>query len=148
MNKEILDSYVAEGWLMSQVHPTLPLTIYNYTQKTQYDGHWDEVTLACRGLIVDSSTGEILVRPIPKFFNYEEKIEEAEGLINSSEYIYVQEKMDGSLGIIFNYKGEWILSSRGSFTSDQAVKGTEILKSRYNLDKFDKNVAYFCEIIY
>ena len=146
MNKEILDAYVAEGWLMSQVHPTLPLTIYNYTQKTQYDGHWDEITLACRGLIVDSSTGEILVRPIPKFFNYEEVPNEVPLL--DSEYIHVQDKMDGSLGIIFNYKGEWILSSRGSFTSDQAVKGTEILKSRYRLDKFVSEVAYIVEIIY
>jgi len=146
MNKEILDAYVAEGWLMSQVHPTLPLTIYNYTQKTQYDGHWDDVTLACRGLIVDSSTGEILVRPIPKFFNYEEVPNEVP--LSDSEYLYVQDKMDGSLGIIFNYKGEWILSSRGSFTSDQAVKGTEILKSRYKLDKFMPEVAYIVEIIY
>jgi len=148
MNKEILDSYVDEGWLMSQVHPTLPLTIYNYTQKTQYDGHWDDVTLACRGLIVDSSTGEILVRPIPKFFNYEERIDENENLINSSEYIYVQEKMDGSLGILFNYKGEWVFSSRGSFTSDQAVRGFEIIKSKYNLDKFMSEVAYIGEIIF
>jgi RNA ligase len=148
MNKEILDAYVAEGWLMSQVHPTLPLTIYNYTQKTQYDGHWDEVTLACRGLIVDSLTGEILVKPMPKFFNYEEKIDETEDLIDSSEYIYVQEKMDGSLGILFNYKGEWVFSSRGSFTSDQAIKGMEILRSKYDLSKFIPDVAYIGEILY
>ena len=72
MNKELLDKYVADGWLVTQKHPTLPLSIYNYSQKTQYDGHWDEVTLACRGLIVDSSTGKVIVRPFPKFFNYEE----------------------------------------------------------------------------
>ena len=130
MNKELLDKYVADGWLVTQKHPTLPLSIYNYSQKTQYDGHWDEVTLACRGLIVDSSTGKVIVRPFPKFFNYEEV--ESEVPWETSEYVYVQEKMDGSLGILFYYlEGmEWVLATRGSFTSSQAIKGMEILKSK------------------
>jgi len=37
MTKDTLDKYVEEGWLISQVHPTLPLTIYNYSQATQYE---------------------------------------------------------------------------------------------------------------
>jgi hypothetical protein len=146
MNKETLDKYVSEGWLVSQKHPTLPLAIYNYSQSTQYEGNWDDVTLSCRGLIVDSGTGEVLVKPFPKFFNYEEVEEEVPW--ESSEYVYVQEKMDGSLGILFNYKGEWILATRGSFTSPQAVRGMEILKSKYNLDNFNPNIAYMVEIIY
>jgi RNA ligase len=56
--------------------------------------------------------------------------------------------MDGSLGILFNYNGEWLLATRGSFTSDQAVKGLEILKSKYDLKRFIPNVTYLCEIIY
>ena len=146
MNKEILDKYVADGWLVTQKHPTLPLSIYNYSQKTQSDGHWDEVTLSCRGLIVDSSTGKVIIKPFPKFFNYEEV--EAEVPWETSEYVYVQEKMDGSLGILFNFNCEWILSTRGSFTSDQAIKGLEILKAKYILDAFEPSAAYICEIIY
>jgi RNA ligase len=146
MNKETLDRYVSEGWLVSQKHPTLPLAIYNYSQSTQYEEHWDDVTLSCRGLIVDSETGEVLVKPFPKFFNYEEVEEEVPW--ESSEYVYVQEKMDGSLGILFNYKGEWILATRGSFTSPQAVRGMEILGSKYNLDNFNSSIAYMVEIVY
>jgi RNA ligase len=146
MNKELLDKYVADGWLVTQKHPTLPLSIYNYSQKTQYDGHWDEVTLACRGLIVDSSTGKVIVRPFSKFFNYEEVPDEVPW--KTSDYVYVQEKMDGSLGILFNFNGEWVLSTRGSFTSDQAIRGMEILRSKYILDAFEPSAAYICEIIY
>ena len=127
MNKELLDKYVADGWLISQKHPTLPLAIYNYSQKTQYDGHWDDVTLSCRGLIVDTETGEVIIRPFEKFFNYEEVPEEIPW--ETSDYIYVQEKMDGSLGILFRYKDDWILATRGSFTSAQAVRGMKIIKS-------------------
>jgi RNA ligase len=146
MNKELLDKYVADGWLISQKHPTLPLAIYNYSQKTQYDGNWDEVTLSCRGLIVDTETGEVIIRPFEKFFNYEEVPEEIPW--ETSDYIYVQEKMDGSLGILFRYKDDWILATRGSFTSAQAVRGMEIIKSKYNLEKFEHTAAYLVEIIY
>jgi RNA ligase len=147
MNKKILDKYVEEGWVIKQSHPTLPLSIYNYSQATQYEKKWDEITLACRGLIVDDSTGEVIIKSFPKFFNYEEVAEDIPW--TSSDYVYVQEKMDGSLGILFNYKGEWIMATRGSFTSVQAIKGLEMVKARYNdLRSFEPAIAYLCEIIY
>lgn len=146
LTKQILDQYVVEGWLIRQSHPTLPLSIYNYSQSTQYESHWDEVTLSCRGVITDDLTGEVIVKPFSKFFNYEEVPNEVPW--TTSEYVYIQEKMDGSLGILFNYKGEWILSTRGSFTSEQALRGMQILKSSYILDTFEKSIAYICEIIY
>jgi RNA ligase len=138
--------YHNKGLLYKQVHPTLPLTIWNYTEKVQYESLWDDFTILCRGLVTDDK-GSIVARPFPKFFNYEEVIDK--GVIPwDSEYIHVQEKMDGSLGILFNYEGEWILATRGSFTSDQAIKGLEIIKRNYDLKRFVKEVAYLCEIIY
>ena len=147
VNKKTLDKYVEEGWIIRKSHPYLPLSIYNYSQKTQYEKYWDDITLMCRGVITDDSTGKIIIKPFPKFFNYEElKINDIPW--ETSEYIYLQEKMDGSLGISFNYGGEWILSTRGSFTSDQAIKGLEILRSKYNLDSFNPLFSYILEIIY
>jgi hypothetical protein len=147
VNVETLNKYYKDGWLIKQTHPTLPLTIWNYSQTTQYEGKWDEVTTMCRGLITDDTNGKILVRPFPKFFNYEEVA--GKGMIpTKGDYVYIQEKMDGSLGIFFNYEGEWIMATRGSFTSDQAIRGMEILKSKYIPEVFEPSVAYLCEIIY
>jgi RNA ligase len=129
---------------MKQSHPTLPLSIYNYTQATQYESKWDEVTLMCRGLVLDDA-GNIIARPFGKFFNYEEVYNQVP---TKGDYVYVQEKMDGSMGILFYYEGEWIMATRGSFTSDQAVKGMEIAKRLFNLDAFEKSITYLCEIIY
>ena len=144
---EILNKYYIDGLLYKQTHPTLPLTIWNYTEKVQYEGLWDEVTLQCRGLISEDTTGKVLVRPFKKFFNYEEAL--SKGTIPSKgDYVYIQEKMDGSLGILFNYENQWIMATRGSFTSEQAIRGMEILKSKYILDVFEPSVAYMCEIIY
>jgi hypothetical protein len=147
MNLQTLHRYYEDGLLYKQTHPTLPLTIWNYTEKVQYEGLWDEVTLSCRGLITEDTTDKILVRPLKKFFNYEELIGK-DVIPPKGDYVYIQEKMDGSLGILFNYNNEWIMATRGSFTSDQAIKGLEILKSKYILDTFEPSVAYLCEIIY
>ena len=147
MNLQTLHRYYEDGRLYKQTHPTLPLTIWNYTEKVQYEGLWDEITLSCRGLITEDTTGKILVRPFKKFFNYEEVVDK-DVIPSKGDYVYIQEKMDGSLGILFNYNYEWIMATRGSFTSNQAIKGLEILKSKYILDTFEPSVAYLCEIIY
>jgi RNA ligase len=149
MNVETLNKYCENGLLYKQTHPTLPLTIWNYTEKVQYEGLWDEVTVQCRGLITENTTGKVLVRPFAKFFNYEEVVDK-NVIPLKGDYVYVQEKMDGSLGILFCYEGQWIMATRGSFTSEQAIRGMEILKKRYPV--FDRawlqEYTYLVEIIY
>ena len=141
MDLATLKQYEAEGWLYSQTHPTLPLTIWNYSQTTQYEGKWDEVTLACRGLVTDDE-GNIVARPFKKFFN----IEEAKHKPTSEFEVF--EKMDGSLGILFRYGMEWIFASRGSFTSEQAIKFKEIFYRDYGPLWLSGNNTYLFEIIY
>ena len=139
---EILNRYHGDGWLIKQTHPTLDLTIWNYSPRVQYERQWDDITIQCRGLVTNSK-GEIVARPFKKFFNYEEH--KPEDLPNEEFVVY--EKMDGSLGILFYYENEWILATRGSFTSEQSIKGTEMLK-KYPLEKLDRNNTYLFEIIY
>lgn len=143
--KERLDELVEAGYLISQDHPTLDLTIYNYSQKTQYESHWIPETLACRGLVMNSE-GRVVARPFSKFFNASEVEDQIPNLP-----FEVYEKMDGSLGIFFWYSTEDALhpvfASRGSFTSEQADKGWKMLqKLPY------RNLAYghthLFEIIY
>ena len=184
---QTLEKYHIDGLLQKQTHPTLDLTIWNYTPKVQYERLWDDITIQCRGLVTNSK-GEIVARPFKKFFNYEEH--KPEDLPN--EFFEVYEKMDGSLGILFYYehelsderryniwfnnnyetgmerffdpnnlpdyenpyyeptpkkRGEWILATRGSFTSPQAIKGKEIL-GRHDISAWRKDNTYLFEIIY
>ena len=139
---ETLEKYYEDGLLHKQTHPTFDLTIWNYTPKVQYERLWDDITMQCRGLVTNSK-GEIVARPFKKFFNYEEyKPEE----IPNEDFV-VYEKLDGSLGILFNYQGEWILSTRGSFTSPQSIKGKEIL-NKHDISAWRKDNTYLFEIIY
>ena len=138
--KKILDKYVEDGLLYSQVHPTLPLTIYNYTDKCTWENLWDDITLMSRGLVVDD-LGNLVARPFKKFFNL------SEGRTNTTSEYEIYTKYDGSLGILFFYGESWVFASRGSFTSDQAIKGFELL-SKYDYKSLDKENTYCFEIIY
>ena len=137
---EILNKYHDDNLVYKQIHPTLPLTIWNYSEKVQYDNLWDDITMQTRGLVTDDK-GNVVARPFKKFFNDSEKKH------TPTPDFDVYEKMDGSLGILFYYEGEWVLATRGSFTSDQAVKGFEMLQ-KYEYQKLHKDYTYLFEIIY
>lgn len=139
---DILKKYHDDGYLHKQVHPTLDLTIWNYTILTKSEKYWDNITLMCRGLVTNSK-GEIVARPFQKFFNLHEIPKE--NLPNIGFDVY--EKVDGSLGILFNYEDQWVFVSRGSFTSEYALKGWELLQ-KYNYTELPKDCTYLFEIIY
>ena len=137
----ILNDYKERGLLYSQTHPTLPLTIWNYTEKVQYESLWDEVTLAARGLVTDGS-GRVVARPFSKLFNIEE------GKHTPTQEFEVFEKMDGSLGIVFVYECQVVYATRGSFASDQA-KWMADWGGKYNFsDIIVGGYTYLFEIIY
>ena len=132
-NLSDISDYLEGDYVIAQRHPTLPLLIYNYSRTTQFSGIWDDITLNCRGLVLDLE-GNVIAKPFPKFFNYEEHTAEGSKLPPiPNENFEVYEKMDGSLGIIFHYEGEWLIATRGSFASEQAIKGMEMMK-KYNFE--------------
>lgn len=145
LTKEILKDYIERGLVEEARHQSLPLSIYNYSRDCQFEGKWDEVTLMCRGLIMDDS-GKIIGRGFNKFFNYEELTQPVPW--TTSDYVYVQEKMDGSLGLLFYYADEWHLATKGSFHSEQAVRGMEIIRQKHFLPAFQREYTYVVEIIY
>ena len=139
----LLKEYVDKGWVIKQDHPTLPLSIYNYSRGVQYEKLWDPITLECRGLVLDNE-GNLIAKPFPKFFNYEELPAE----IIPNEHYNIYKKMDGSLGICFYYEGEWHMATRGSFTSDQAIKGKQMLDKENTKYGMIPGYTYLFEIIY
>ena len=130
------DKYVEDGLISRKVSPCGRLVLFDYTEKCQFSKAWDEITLNARGTVYELATGEVVARAFPKFFNFSELSEEKQSQLLSQKFT-VAEKMDGSLGIVYFYDGEWRVNTRGSFVSDQAVKGLELLKKldTYNLEE-------------
>lgn len=143
MDVDLLAEMLTNGYVKSQVHPTEPLTIYNYAPKAQYENVWNDVTRKCRGLIVNYRTGEVVARPFEKFFNYEQVANE-----HPVEPFEVYEKMDGSLGILYPTRDGWAVATRGSFASDQALHATALLNERYGDFEPARGFTYLFEIIY
>lgn len=130
MNIQELFRYKNDGLLINQTHPSLPLIIWNYTAKVQYENLWDDITLNCRGLITDYD-GKIISKGFKKFFNIEENKTVA------TETFQIFEKLDGQYIGVFCYNGELIVNSKGSFTSIYAIEAKKILISQYpNIVKF------------
>ena len=122
-------------------HPYLPIYNINYTPRANFKkGKWSSELLIARGLVVDEY-GTIIGRPIPKFFNDYE-------VTPPNGDFEVTEKMDGSLIIMSFYRGDVIFSTRGSFTSEQAVKAKEIYERKYSDIEIDVECTYCFEVIY
>lgn len=141
----LLQEMITEGYVVVQKHPQANLFIYNYSAKAQYDRVWNDVTLHCRGLILDNNYN-VIARPFKKFFN----LGEHENQVIPNEGFEVFEKMDGSLGILYWHNNAPYIATRGSFTSPQSVKANEILQTKYAhlLDGLDQTKTYLFEIIY
>lgn len=123
MNEQELEQHIAEGLVSKRKHPTLPLYILNYTAAVQFAWTWNDVTLNCRGLVVDENN-RIIARSFPKFFSYEQ----LDGKLPEGEFV-VEEKMDGSMLLAFYYGNQLVTATRGSFESEQAIKGREFIES-------------------
>ena len=126
------------------------LVLFNYTDACTFDRAWDEYTIQARGIIFEKETGVCVARPFGKFFNYGEH----QGIYGDSSISklleqdhYIQEKLDGSLGIIFWWQGKWNIATRGSFTSEQAIRGAEIMK-KYKIPISFRYSTILVEIIY
>lgn len=147
------------GYINIKSHPEDEnIKILCYTQLTVYEKRWNHETMTARGLIIDTTELHnngviyILAKPFDKFFNYGEN-PEYEKDIDFSKIESVMEKIDGSLGISYFFNNEIRFATKGSFTSDQAIKATEMWKNKYSQNENIYNycytpVTYLVEIIY
>ena len=143
---EELREMVEQGYVRKVVHPSGLLELFNYSEKCTYEGMWNDTTRQCRGLILDLN-GNVVARPFRKFFNYGEP--------NAPELdldapVIVTDKADGSCGIRYLAPdGEWAIATRGSFTSDQAIHATALLRTKYaKARQMRDDLTYLFEVVY
>lgn len=146
MSEALLTEMLEGRFVNVTKHPTEGLLIYNYGQRAQFDNMWNDCTLTCRGLITDLD-GQIVARPFRKFFNLNQL-----ATIPDGPFV-AQEKMDGSLGIIYPASDGPAVATRGSFASEQAIWATAWLRAHPEAVKsaewaFGQDVTLLVEIVY
>lgn len=142
-----INELVEGGYLRKVISPCGKLFILNYTDKTTYERKWNIHTLNNRGTVYETATNKLVSRPFKKFFNLcELNTRKQKRLLERKSYT-VHEKCDGSMIHIFRYEGKWWCCTRGSFTSDQAIKASELLNN-YRMDLVAPVYTLVCEVIY
>jgi RNA ligase len=134
--------------ISKQVHPSLPISIYNYSNKAQFKGEWLKSERVCRGLIVEDGTGKVIARGPEKFFNYGQSGAPETTL---DTIVRVTKKHDGSLGIGWKFDDQYGIATRGSFTSDQAKHASSkidhLIRAQIDEAELDETTPIY-EIVY
>lgn len=142
----ILDYLIKCGYITKARHPTADLFLYNYTDRCKKEEYWNDVTLWCRGLILNSKN-EIQYHPLKKFFEYQQLYSE---FVPEADNYKIYEKKDGFLGIMYWVNGFPFITTRDSFTSLPAIKANTLLYSKYYnfLTHLNPKYTYLFEIVY
>lgn len=94
------------------------LLVLGYDQIESPKAH--PIVMECRGLILDKEFN-VVSRGFDRFFNYGEQ-PDTQAHIDWSKAICF-EKVDGSLIKIYNWKGNWYVSTRGTAFAESTVNG-------------------------
>lgn len=141
----LLQEEVNSGNISERKHWKYPIAIYTYTSKCEIEENWNEITLRCRGLVVDLETHEIIINCIPKFFNLGMKFASLIDINDPRTTITLKE--DGFL-IQFTLHDKYglIVTSKSSFVSTMAKDAYKFLtkKNIFNLNP-DLHLSYICE---
>lgn len=128
-----IEKEIREGYVSRNFHPHLPLFILNYTHKSTNEWRWTEETMLCRGLILDEEWN-VVGRSFRKFFTLEQY--EALEVFIPEEDFTVYDKLDGVLFIVTLWTdpqgtAQMITSTRGSFSSEWAHIGRDVIREKY-----------------
>lgn len=111
----------ARGLITVRSHNTHPIFIANYTDRASgiSPGAWSDTLKKCRGLIFDDENN-ILAFPMQKYFNYD-------GSDETTAFVF--DKIDGELGIVFHWRGQLLVTTKGDFHSRGANWANEWLQN-------------------
>lgn len=134
-------------------HPTLPLLGFSYHQIDS--PKYNPAVIWARGTVLEKDTYKVVAQPFRRFFNYPE----GEDAKSFNWYnCNITSKEDGSLIILFNYRGNWYAKCSGSwglqnFCNEKPELGSfqsyfSSLLSKYSdIYKFDKDCTYCFELV-
>ena len=154
LSKSLFDRYCKQGLLKKQ-EDERGLCVYTYTQFTQQEHLWNNITRKARGIVLDQD-GEVVQFCFEKFFNYNEPEAYTDLAVRKISYedlfqnSNIFEKIDGSLIKITKHsKYGLVITSKGSFGSDQVAMAKEILKENPEyVDALIENYTYLFELIH
>jgi len=157
-HQELVDEY----GIKITYHCKDPLMILNYGIDSDKSRH--PIVMECRALVLDRYSHQLVARGFRRFFNWGQYQDDDDKENFDFNHFYVQEKIDGSLVLIYFYRGEWRVNTRASFGNElindfDDIKKTNITWGQYILSGMgiknvkelygilDPNLTYVCEFV-
>lgn len=131
-------------------HPTLPLIGFKYglIQSEKLKRH--PIVRECRGIVLERDSWNVIAYPFNRFFNLGED-PQTESEFNWQSFT-CQEKLDGSIIILYYYAGQWRVNTSGSFAQgvcyDAGQTWEELFWATSGIDKYklETNYTYIFEL--
>ncbi len=126
LQRFLLDGGTLEGLkekfaITSVEHPSLPLVNFTYCQIDS--DKRKKIVQECRGVVLEKGTWNVVARPFMRFFNAGE-CPDIEKYFQWDSFA-ADEKADGSLIVAYQYQGQWMVNTRGSFGLGVMGPGTD-----------------------
>lgn len=134
----MFEALIAQGLVKEKKYAN-GLSVFKYTKKVFYDALWetDDLLLEARGMVIDTKTGEKVIWPFTKVFNYGENGAGSE--LTDHDMVIAVEKVNGFMAAARIWNGELIVATTGTLDSefaDMARKHIEKLDTSRLLSRF------------
>lgn len=138
-----LPDLIYEFGIQLKYHPELPLVILNYDQVASKHHKTHPVVRDCRQLVLETTPPHAVVsKSFTRFFNEDEEPAETRYVLEHLATTTFQEKSDGSLMAAFEYRGQKMVITRGSWADspirDNAPTWKELFWSLVSPEKLTR----------
>ena len=118
------------------------LTVFKYTSRTHFKNEWNDISLNCRGLVLNEKN-ELVSYPFTKFFNRDEPMA---AVFEDSDEVYAVRKYNGFLAIVDVYNGELLVHTAGSLDNEFCEMIKRYVREDWK-DILDPNMTYMFECV-
>lgn len=143
MNLRDFAKLSAEGLVKIKQYPERNLAVIKYDRKVFYKNLWhlDPLLLEARGAVFDMTTGEVVIHPFTKVFNYQEN----NTTLPLDTPVIAPRKVNGFMAACRYWDGQLIVSTTGSLDSDFAVLAHSHLEKLRTVE-MDSELTYIFEV--
>lgn len=110
------------------------IVILRYTDRCIFKKNWNEITEACRDLIVNEATEEIVARGFSKFYNQRQRTYFNTAYLTKNypnASVEFTDKIDGIQAVSYRLNGKIRFASEGSFLSESSRAAAELWEEHY-----------------
>lgn len=143
MNLRDFCKLYAEGLVKIKQYPEKNLAVVKYERKVFYKNLWhlNPLLLEARGAVFDMTTGEVVIHPFTKVFNYNEN----NTTLDLDTPVAAPRKVNGFMASARWYQGQLLVCTTGSLDSDFTVLAEKYVR-QLDIHSMLEHVTYLFEI--